>query len=193
MQALTTYTGPNLTISSPNETLVLKLATLAINSASTSAAANDIPAIGAYWPGQGGIYGGILQYPDGLHHTIYGDKDLGDFAWGERGTETGATQRVSGVLNTTTLRDTDGAFPAAEAASEYTADGHHDFYLPSIGELNHAWQNIPNTFDKSTWYWSSTQRSANNAFNMGFGDGSQGNDLKDYEPRVRPVRRLPIQ
>ena len=193
MQPMTTYTSPNLVISSHNEALVLKLATLAIGNASTPTAEDDIPAIGAYWAGQGGIYGGILQYPDGLHHTIFGAKDLGDFAWGERGTETGATHRVSGVLNTTTLRDTSGSFPAAEAASEYTADGRHDFYLPSIGELNHAMQNIPDAFDKGTWYWSSTQRSADDAFGMDFDDGCQYSGGKDGELRVRPVRRLPIQ
>ena len=193
MQAMTTYTCGDLMISSPTETLVLKPATLAIGNASTPAAEDDIPTIGAYWAGQGGIYGGILQYPDGLHHTIFGAEDLGDFAWGERGTETGATQRVSGVLNTTTLRDTDGSFPAAEAASEYTADGRHDFYLPSIGELNHAMQNIPDAFDKGNWYWSSSQRSANLAFTMDFVYGSQYYGVKYGELRVRPVRRLPIQ
>ena len=42
---------------------------------------------------------------------------------------------------------------------------------------------------KDTWYWSSTQRSANYAFGMTFGDGSQGTSGKGHELRVRPVRR----
>ncbi|WP_411835668.1 DUF1566 domain-containing protein [Pseudomonas chlororaphis subsp. aurantiaca] len=37
-------------------------------------------------------------------------------------------------------------------------------------------------------YWSSTQRSAYNAFLMHFGDGNQTNFGKDHELRVRPVR-----
>lgn len=37
-------------------------------------------------------------------------------------------------------------------------------------------------------YWSSSQRSADNAFFMTFDDGNQGYDDKDYELRVRPVR-----
>ncbi|RON52898.1 DUF1566 domain-containing protein [Pseudomonas frederiksbergensis] len=37
-------------------------------------------------------------------------------------------------------------------------------------------------------YWSSTQRSANNAFLMYFDGGLQGTNVKDYELRVRPVR-----
>lgn len=151
------------------------------------------PVIGIYWKGQGGIYGGIRQYPDGPNHIIFGEKDLGDFAWGALGTETGATHRIHGVLNTSTLRDTDGSFPAAEAANEYAADGHHDFYLPSIGELNHAWQCIPEVFDKGAWYWSSTKRSANHAVSMYFAGGSQTIIAKYVELRVRPVRRLPIQ
>ncbi|MCG6574917.1 DUF1566 domain-containing protein [Pseudomonas sp. AF32] len=41
---------------------------------------------------------------------------------------------------------------------------------------------------RDTWYWSSSQRSAYVAFNMHFGDGSQGYSVKGYELRVRPVR-----
>jgi hypothetical protein len=42
---------------------------------------------------------------------------------------------------------------------------------------------------KDTWYWSSSQRSADTAFDMDFDDGGQGNGGKDGEFRVRPVRR----
>ncbi|MHA6128861.1 Lcl C-terminal domain-containing protein [Pseudomonas fluorescens group sp. PF-1] len=41
---------------------------------------------------------------------------------------------------------------------------------------------------RDTWYWSSSQRSANNAFVMHFDDGYQGNHGKYGELRVRPVR-----
>lgn len=41
---------------------------------------------------------------------------------------------------------------------------------------------------KPTWYWSSTQRSADNAFGMYFGVGSQLTIFKNFELRVRPVR-----
>ena len=154
---------------------------------------DEIPAIGTYWAGQGGIYGGIRQYPDGPYHVIFGTKDLGDFAWGERGVETRAFSKTDGRSNTDALVEDLGVYSAAKAASAYSSDGHNDFYLPSIGELNHAWQSIPDAFDKSTWYWSSTQRSANDAFFMTFGDGSQYDYAKGNGLRVRPVRRLPIQ
>ncbi|MGP5353313.1 DUF1566 domain-containing protein [Pseudomonas helleri] len=42
---------------------------------------------------------------------------------------------------------------------------------------------------KDTWYWSSSQRSANSAFLMTFDDGFQTNLVKLNELRVRPVRR----
>ncbi|WLG49165.1 DUF1566 domain-containing protein [Pseudomonas sp. FP1742] len=41
---------------------------------------------------------------------------------------------------------------------------------------------------KPAWYWSSSQRSANNAFTMHFGGGGQSYDGKDTTARVRPVR-----
>ena len=41
---------------------------------------------------------------------------------------------------------------------------------------------------RDTRYWSSSQRSANYAFSMNFDDGTQVNNDKDLELRVRPVR-----
>ena len=41
---------------------------------------------------------------------------------------------------------------------------------------------------RDTWYWSSSQRSANNAFFMGFGGGGQSTSVKYGELRFRPVR-----
>ena len=41
---------------------------------------------------------------------------------------------------------------------------------------------------RDTWYWSSSQRSADTAFYMGFGGGTQDGGGKGGELRVRPVR-----
>ncbi|WP_338513447.1 DUF1566 domain-containing protein [Pseudomonas poae] len=41
---------------------------------------------------------------------------------------------------------------------------------------------------RDTWYWSSSQRSADSAFYMHFGDGNQTGYGKGDELRVRPVR-----
>lgn len=72
------------------------------------------------------------------------------------------------------------------------------WWLPSIGELTMIWAN----FDKinyalskingatqlqKTWYWSSTQSSANNAWGLGLGDGNMGGSYKFRQGGVRPV------
>ncbi|MFS9605595.1 hypothetical protein, partial [Klebsiella pneumoniae] len=68
-------------------------------------------------------------------------------------------------------------------------EGHSDFYLPAIIELALCIANVPELFEKE-WHWSSSQRSANNAFYMVFDDGGQLYSAKNYELRVRPVRRF---
>ncbi|RMN14424.1 MULTISPECIES: DUF1566 domain-containing protein [Pseudomonas syringae group] len=149
----------------------------------------EAPEIGAYWAGQGGIYGGVRQYPEGLCHVIYAQEDAGNFKWGPSGTETGATSRFDGRTNTQALLTLNAGFPAAFYASQYTADGQSDFYLPSAAELNHGWAYLSDRFEEGC-YWSSTQRSAYNAFFQYFDDGSQYNRAKISELRVRPVRRF---
>ena len=147
------------------------------------------PALGEYWPGHGGIYAGVRQYPEGLCHVIIAATDVGKHTYGEYGTEVDAVSRHDGRENTAILVSRDGSHPAADAAYAFTCDGHSDFYLPSIGELNHAWQYIPESFEGG-WYISSTQRSAYYAFCMHFDDGGQGGYDKLNELRVRPVRRI---
>ncbi len=145
-----------------------------------------IPAIGEFWPGQGGIYAGIRQYTDGLRHVVFAAEDVGNHEWGAFGVEVEAGSRIDGRINSQALTANED-HPAALAAAKYTADGHADFYLPSIGELSHGWQFIPEHF-KRDWHWSSSQRSANYAFAMGFDVGYQYTGVKSSELRVRPVR-----
>lgn len=144
------------------------------------------PAIGELWLGQGGIYAGIRQYPDGLRHVVFAAEDVGSHAWGTYGVEVEAGSRIDGRINSQALTANED-HPAASAAAKYAADGHADFYLPSIGELSHGWQFIPEHF-KRDWYWSSSQRSADTAFPLDFDDGLQYNNGKLNELRVRPVR-----
>lgn len=150
------------------------------------------PAIGEIWPGQGGIYAGVRNYPEGLRHVVFAAEDVGRHAWARDFEESGAVSRIDGRKNTEASIDAPYQTPAAEAACNYTADGHQDFYLPSIGELSHAWLYIPESFAKVA-HWSSSQRSANCAFLMGFDDGYQGYGDKGDELHVRPVRSLPIR
>ena len=151
--------------------------------------ATEPPALGEYWPGQGGIYAGVRQYPEGLCHVIFAATDVGKHTYGEYGTEVDAVSRHDGRENTAILVSRDGSHPAADAAYAFTCDGHSDFYLPSIGELNHAWQYIPESFE-GEWYISSTQRSADTAYGMDFVDGWLDNLVKGNERLARPVRRI---
>ncbi|WP_027921538.1 DUF1566 domain-containing protein [Pseudomonas sp. URMO17WK12:I12] len=156
------------------------------------AASGPIPALGEYWPGQGGLNGGLAAEHGGIpaHYLIIAKEDIGDFEWGGRGKESAATSKTDGRANTAILSGESEDHPAAKAAFAYQADGHSDFYLPACAELYHCWVNVPDLFAKDTWYWSSTHRSANNAFVMFFDDGFQLSFVKVTELRVRPVRRF---
>lgn len=149
-----------------------------------------VPVIGAIWPSQGGIYAGVYQDGGEMYHLIFAEKDAGKHAWGEYGVGTDATSETNGFQNTAILLSGNGLFPAAQAAHGYSADGHHDFYLPCIGELSQAWQSIAASLDRG-WYWSSTQRSAHNAFFMDFDDGTQSPYGEGAAFFVRPARRFP--
>ncbi|HDS1727687.1 TPA: DUF1566 domain-containing protein [Pseudomonas putida] len=147
------------------------------------------PAIGEVWLGQGGIYGGLRLYPEGMCHVIFATADVGKHAFGDAGIEIEGTNQVDGLANTTLLIAREGKHPAAIAATGYSADGHNDFYLPASGELHHGYLHLPQAFEKA-WYVSSSQRSAYNAYFLDFEDGWLVNSHKNYEFLVRPVRRF---
>lgn len=147
------------------------------------------PAIGEYWPGQGGIYGGLRHYPEGLCHVIFAAQDVGKHAFGDSGTEVEGTNQVDGRANTALLIAREGKHPAAIAAAGYAADEHNDFYLPASGELHHGYLYLPQAFEKA-WYVSSSQRSAYGAYLMDFEVGWLLNLRKSHECLVRPVRRI---
>lgn len=147
------------------------------------------PAIGEYWPGQGGIYGGLRLYPEGLCHVIFAAQDVGKHVFGDSGTEVEGLDQIDGRANTAILVNRDGSHPAAEAAYAFTCDGHNDFYLPAISELYHGYTYLPQAFEK-TWYVSSSQFSAYDAYGLDFEDGWLPSGGKDSERLVRPVRRF---
>lgn len=153
---------------------------------------DDVPAIGEYWKGQGGIYGGLRQYPEGLCHLIFAIEDVsGVHAWGDYGTNAeGAESRTDGQANTIALLARDGQHPAAITASGYIVDGHADFYLPAIGEINHIWQFAPSSFEARLLHWSSSQRNVNYAYFMDFQNGWFNYHSKHFEFSVRPARRF---
>ena len=72
-----------------------------------------------------------------------------------------------------------------------------DWYIPAIGELyvmylmknqiNKALEYIGAALIKDTWYWSSTEGSATDAWLLSFSYGYGSLNLKTLEPSVRPV------
>ena len=149
----------------------------------------NIPAIGQPWPGHGGINGGFVPAIGHVpaHYLIFAHEDVGEHEWGGRNKESKATSRHDGKANTDILIE-EGGHPAAEAARAHQADGHTDFDLPAAAQLYQAWVHGLIT---EGYYWSSTQRSADFAFLMDFGGGSQNlTGGKSLELRVRPVRRF---
>ena len=155
-------------------------------------APSTTPAMGEYWPGQGGINGGLVAARGDVpaHYLIIAAKDAGSFEWGPRSTDLPGTSKTDGKLNTELMCFDENDYPAANACAEHAADGHNDFYLPAAAELYQGWLNCPEVFAQDTWYWSSSQRSADHAFLMHFAAGYQYTSAKSNELRVRPVRRF---
>ncbi|QFY77493.1 DUF1566 domain-containing protein [Alcaligenes faecalis] len=154
----------------------------------TTAPAPGRHKIGEYLAGQGGIYAGDIQGGDGV---LYGliipqPKDVGTAAWGPDGSLD--LSDWDGLSNTNTLRD---KYPAAKLASDYEADGHCDFYLPSRREMMIALANVPDLFEKSSWYWTSSLRGSY-PWAVDFELGLVYRDFRYREFRVRPFRRFAI-
>ncbi|WJN86108.1 DUF1566 domain-containing protein [Pseudomonas monteilii] len=167
-----------------------------LNYAAIDAVPAGVPALGSYWPGQGGYNAGLVRGEDGAPDYYLIVPQLTEqlsAAWGGYGEEVeGASSASDGLANTRALLADSNEHPAAKLASEFTADGHNDFYLPARRELQLAEANVPELFEKA-YHWSSSQRSANNAYHMDFEDGWLGSHLKNHEFLVRPVRSLMIQ
>ena len=163
-----------------------------------------IPALGALWPQQGGVFAGITTDSAGRTVAVIvppkGVGELGLHKWGSYGREIeSARHRTDGHANTQALLASQAngyAHPAAAAVAAFNQagghGGHTDWHLPSIGDLQLAHMHCPGEFEEST-YWSSTQYSARSAFAQGFADGYSTWGSKDYECRVRALRRIPLQ
>ena len=192
MQAnqLTTYTRGDLTISSPNHEAVLKLASLA-TTAAPAASASGVPAIGEYWPGEGGVNGGLFPGDGKPYYLIVptGADAEAKLEFGSYGKESeGAASAHDGMTNTADLVETDNDYPAARFCAKFERDGHSDYYLMARREAQFLEITVPQVFSKG-YHWTSTQYSAYRAYTMDFEGGWLTIFGKDYERLVRPVRR----
>ncbi len=110
-------------------------------------------------------------------------------AWGEYGTKIeGAGSYSDGETNTRAM---------AEAGSQIAIKALElDAFIPSCLEgqlLMAAKADGLVTLREDSWHWLSSQRSADNAYDMDFEDGWLNTSHKDDEFLVRPVRSLMIQ
>lgn len=153
----------------------------------------EAPAIGQYWEGQGGLYAGIM--PDYVghepKHLIFSVDEAVDIEWGT-GYSPEATSRTDGAANTQALLAQRMPHPAAKWADDYEKDGHTDFHLPSIAELDVAYVTMPERFVENDMYWSSTDRNAAMVHARNFGDMDMPFFFKVFAGRARAVRTVPV-
>jgi hypothetical protein len=151
---------------------------------------------------QGGIIAYILQsgdpgYDANVQHGLIAatsDQSSG-IIWGPYST-TGATGTAigTGSTNTDAIIASQGGTTtsyAAGLARAYTGGGYTDWYLPSKNELGLVFNSKSSIGGFSGYgdYWSSSEKSSNNAFFQEFyGFGFQANTGKDQRYRVRAIR-----
>lgn len=142
--------------------------------------------VGQYAEGQGGIYIGVTAQG---RHLFAAEAPLeGGFEFGGYGDELEGYSDLDGTDNTSKLL-VRGGHPAAHAASEYTADGHTDFYLPSHRELLQIVA-VEGFNDDGEYSWTSTPFGSYTAWAVFFEFGDVDPWDRDCEFRVRPVRSI---
>lgn len=125
------------------------------------------PALGMYWPGQGGDYIGTVFNPDGAdYHLIVGPEMDGEKKHKD----------------------------AMDWAKGLKVDGHNDFDLPNRREGRFLQCNGKHLF-KDKWHWLSEQHAGDSgcAWAQDFENGLQYYWPKDLTFRARAVRRVPIR
>lgn len=142
--------------------------------------------VGQYAEGQGGIYIGVTA--QGRHLFAAAAPLDGEFEFGGYGDELEGYSDLDGAENTRKLLAR-GAHPAAEAASEYTADGLADFYLPSHRELLQVVA-VQGFGEGVGDVWTSSPCGSYLAWAVSFEYGLVDPWPRLHECRVRPVRRF---
>ncbi|AZD86562.1 hypothetical protein C4K14_3738 [Pseudomonas chlororaphis subsp. aureofaciens] len=192
MQMITVSHGETM-LTTPDAALALQVLTGLSASAKPPTAPSGIPAIGEYWPGEGGVNGGLFQGGDRPYYLIVptGEDVEADLEWGGYGQELdGAKSPWDGQANTAYLASSNREHdhPAAQLCANFERDGHKDFYLMARREATFLEATVPGLFAKRL-HWTSTQYSADTAYTMDFVDGWLGLNAKSDVRVARPVRR----
>jgi len=151
----------------------------------------------------GGIIAYILQpgdpgYDANVQHGLVATvADIGyNIGWGCFGTLlTGADGTAIGTGNQNTIDIMAGCSElgiAARLCGDLVQNGYSDWYLPSIDELGKLYLNKTaiGGFTNNHWYWSSSQISLFEAYNINFNNGAYNPEFKmtTYAYDVRAVR-----
>lgn len=152
----------------------------------------NIPPIGVYWPGEGGVLGAITGGKEGQPFSaliVPTDEraSIKAIEWGNYGTKVpGADSKWDGMANTIAL---------AEAGSELCRkfmgleiEGHRDLFLMASGQGHALFANDLGIFEEDDYFWTSTQYSGHRAWAQYFDDGSSVDVFKTNECRARAVR-----
>lgn len=185
--------GTSYTITSTSQLLSVPYALHAKTAESvTGGSSND------FYLGQDTL-GGIVFYiyigSDGNQHGLIVNKNESTAEWQSTSTTTNATRSWDGVYNTGLMTSS----PAANYVNGLTDGGFTDWYLPSIDELSILWHNrfhVNNALNaggftllsNTSFYWSSTERSATYAFLFYFNYGYPLTNVKTDTFSVRAVR-----
>ena len=156
----------------------------------------DVPSIGAVWPGEGGVNGGLGRKEDGTPEWLIAPPiPVGYFKeveYGGRGVDIdGAASWYDGLANTRALLATGGGYPAARKCADLVYEGHHDYFLPAKLQLAQIYASLHGVIPKE-WVLSSTQSSAYDAWYQYFANGNASNWLKDDKAGALAVRSIPF-
>lgn len=146
----------------------------------------SLPQPGQPWPDQQSLYSGIIATPTGTAWALTLPTDvpkLRDQAWGKYGTLIeGANDPFDGRANTVAMA------AAGNKLAQAVLDLPGDCYLPSQMEALLLSVTLREQVGPGV-IWTSTQRSAHNAWCQSFDYGNQGWDVKSNRWRAVPVRR----
>jgi hypothetical protein len=166
--------------------------TLAHATPAAVAAIGDTLVPGQFYGHEGGIYIGTMpaRGTRGPYALFACRQDVEDLTFGPDVEVSGATDHWDGAANTLALGSSGHAHPAADHCRTLNVDGKADWYLPAHAELCLAWVNCAEAFQKSDYYWSSTQYGRYFAWVQDFEYGiSVSYFIKEGQRRVRPFRR----
>ncbi len=154
------------------------------------------PHIGEAWPGQGGVFAGIIGGKPGeplraliIATDLAGHPEKEEFGtYGEK--VEGADSKDNGMANTI-------AFAAAgsDICKKILAldiEGHRDWFMPSTNESKILSINVPHLLNPEGWYWTSTQHDAYNVYVQDFEFGGSRFSSKAYKRRAVAVRTIQL-